>query len=247
MMHYNYLNNIFIFNSSMPHLCNNKKQRTDNNNDNTIVQVINEITQQKLTRYNKNCFFSTYGLFCLLDMLKNGSTGEVYCVLKKLIDSGKYDQNVHHLATSNDVFQNTSLVFHAAKYELNNNFIQYLKSNNILCNKIEINELTKRVSEINHQLEQMTGNKIKEALDAKDFNADFVMLLLNVLYFKDAWYKQFDDYHTEQMVFKNGQDTIVDMMKITNLECNYYENKTFQYLSLPYATYPYKMFIALPK
>src|SRR5947207_13795769 len=49
------------------------------------------------------------------------------------------------------------------------------------------------------------------------------------------------------MVFKNGKDTKVNMMKMTNLECYYYENETCQYLYLPYSTYPYKMVIALPK
>jgi serine protease inhibitor len=211
--------------------------------DTDNVEIINKLSETKLNTYDKNCFFSTYGLFCLLDMLKNGSSDEVHFALTKLI----VDQNVHTLAKSDDVFKNASLIFHADYLELHENFVAYLKLNNILFNSIEMNKLQKKIMEINEHLAAMTNNKIKNPLKAEDFDRDFVMLLINVLYFCDNWANQFDKAKTTKVLFHNGRNETVDMMRVSRRDCNYYENKSCQYIELPYNNYPYRMVIALPK
>jgi serine protease inhibitor len=207
------------------------------------VEIINKLSETKLNTYDKNCFFSTYGLFCLLDMLKNGSRNEIHFALTKLI----VDQNVHTLAKSDDVFKNTSLIFHTDYLELHEKFVAYLKSNNILFNSIEMNKLQKKITEINQHLAEMTNDKIKNPLKADDFNEDFVMLLINVLYFCDEWVNQFEKAKTTKVLFQNGRNETVDMMCISREDYNYYENKSYQYIELPYSNYPYRMLIALPK
>jgi serine protease inhibitor len=207
------------------------------------VQTINALSQHKLNRCNKNCFFSTYGLYCLLDLLKSGSSGDIYVALSKIIS----DENVHSLAKSDDVFKNTSLIFYASYLKLNNVFANYLKTNNILHDPIEMKELSKRIEKINQQLEKMTNNKIKAPLNPDDFDDDFVMLLVNVLYFRAEWYEKFDAIGTKNLLFKNGKNQKIPMMSMHGENYNYYETKTCQYITLPYATYPYRMLIALPK
>jgi serine protease inhibitor len=236
--------------TSMPLFSNSNKKRKNDTTDSKsidIVHVVNNTTEQKLRESEeKDCFFSSYGLFCLLDMLKNGSQGDVLGALTKLLGTDQ-TQNVFELAKSDDVFKNTSLLFHVANLKLDDNFAKYLKSNNVLCDSIELNVLKKRVTEINRQVEKMTNDKIKEPLNVNDFDQLFVMLLINVLYFKAAWKEQFEESFTEKMTFKNGKDTIVDMMNMNYTKFLYYENKSLQYLCLPYNQYPYKMVIALPK
>jgi serpin B len=207
------------------------------------VQMINIITQQKVNMNEKNCFFSTYGLFCLLDVLKNGSNGKVHDALSKLISS----ENVHSLAEPDDVFKNTSLIFFAAYLELNDTFMKYLRGNNILYDSIEMKDLSKRIEKINILLEDMTNNKIKKPLNVNDFDQDFVMLLINVLYFCADWDKKFEIDETKNILFKNGKSENIPMMNMYRKNYNYYESKTCQYISLSYRNYSYKMLIALPK
>ena len=109
-----------------------KKQKTHTENKNILTS--NNLTQKKLSTYNKNCFFSTYGLFCLLDILKNGSEGEIYNVLCDLVN----DEGVHNLATSDTVFKNTTLIFHADHLKLSDKFEAYLKSNKIIKDAIDV-------------------------------------------------------------------------------------------------------------
>jgi serine protease inhibitor len=232
----------------------NKKQFSFENKN---IQVINDLTQKKLNTYQKNCFFSTYGLFCLLDVLKNGTTAtsEIHKSLANLID----DHSVHNIATTlvgysatditntNDVFKNISLIFHDANLVLSNKFAEYLKSNNIISSGVALNKLQQTISEINQQLGKMTNDKIKDPLSPGEFDQNFIMLLANVLYFCDDWVYQFEREFTKQILFKNGKNKKVDMMCMNEEDYSYYENGYCQYISLPYKNYQYKMVVALPK
>jgi len=219
------------------------KKRKSTEDDNKNIQVVNDMAQEQLKKCQENCFFSTYGLLCLLEMLKEGSTGEMLKSFKELI----YDQTVMNIAKSDDVFKNTSLIFRADCMVWSNKFMEYLKTNNVLCDSIDLDKLQARVKEINKVLEKMTNDKIKDALNPEDFDRDFVMLLINVLYFKDSWARQFVKGNTIQMLFKNGKNEKIDMMCMYNEDYDYYESRTCQYISIPYENYPYKMVVALTK
>jgi serine protease inhibitor len=239
----NLLHNTFEYLSSKVTSQSNTNQEEHFENKN--IQFINNLSQQKLNKYDKNCFFSMYGLFCLLEMLKNGTyeVSEIHEALKELMD----DQNIMNIAKTNDIFKNTSLIFHASYLDLSDKFSEYLKANNIFCDSIDMSKLQQRIDQINQTVSEMTNDKIKNPLDPNDFDLDFVMLLINVLYFRADWSKKFYEATTKKILFKNGKNVKIDMMTMLHEDYNYYESNTCQYISLPYTNYSYKMVVALPK
>jgi len=163
-------------------LSKRQKKQTFYKNEN--IETINKLSQKKLIiSEEKNTFFLVYGLTCILEMVMNGSTGKVCSLLQKLICS---DNPVLSLAPTDDIFKNTSLIFHALHLDLSDKFTSYLKNNNIVYDSINLGILQQKITEINKQLGRMTNNEIKNPLNLEDFDADFIMLLINILYFKDS-------------------------------------------------------------
>lgn len=221
-----------------------QKKRKASDVDNNINQI-NMLSVENLKRYGQNYFSSTYGFFCLLDILKNGSVGEINDALQKYIDTN----SVSSISPSdNETFKNTSMVFNASQYTLSKEYKNYLAHNQVLNESIDQNALQQKIVSLNDQLSEMTNHKIKNPLDPADFNDDFVMLLINVLYFRACWRKQFEETDTIRMPFMNGlAKQTVDMMRSWDDDHMYYEDKNYQFLSMRYDVYPYHMVIALPK
>ena len=74
-------------------------------------------------------------------------------------------------------------------------------------------------------------------------------MIINALYFKGAWEKNFVESSTTKRAFKNFNDTVlVDTMYQKYKDGLYYEDEKVQMISLPYSynNLPYKMTIILP-
>ena len=102
------------------------------------------------------------------------------------------------------------------------------------------------VDVINDWCAKATNNLIKKPLDR--ISADAMLYLINAIYFKGIWVKQFDTKKTYEADFlaEDGTSSKVQMMnqKDTFL---YAEDDKAQYIDLPYGNKAFSMTVVLPK
>lgn len=98
---------------------------------------------------------------------------------------------------------------------------------------------------INAWVRKHTEGKIEKILDGIDEGA--VLFLINAIYFKGNWSKQFDKRLTRKNDFTlpDGRRVQLSMMS-QNGKYQYYEEKDFQAVSLPYGNGRLSMYIFLP-
>lgn len=100
---------------------------------------------------------------------------------------------------------------------------------------------------INGWVNQKTNGLIPTVLDQIPGNA--VMYLINAIYFKGAWQKEFDPEYTNPSTFylADGTQQPIEMMAHGETKLPYFETSTFQAVDLAYADSIYSMSIFLPK
>ncbi|NOY97453.1 MAG: serpin family protein [Chlorobi bacterium] len=102
------------------------------------------------------------------------------------------------------------------------------------------------VDVINDWVADKTHDKITRILDG--ISADQVMFLLNAVYFKGIWQKEFNSESTVEYPFylENGEAKDVEMMcRLDTLD--YLSNSLFKAIRLPYGKGNYNMYVFLPE
>ncbi len=101
------------------------------------------------------------------------------------------------------------------------------------------------VDTVNQWCADHTNNKIEKIVDV--LSADVVMVLLNAIYFKGTWQKEFADSLTMDRNFypEDGSTIQVPTMKSEDT-LQYFENDLLQAVELPYGDGKYSMVILLP-
>ncbi|MFB2876593.1 serpin family protein [Floridanema aerugineum] len=99
---------------------------------------------------------------------------------------------------------------------------------------------------INDWVSQNTNSKIPTIIDSIDRSA--VLFLINAIYFKGNWQKEFSKSATQEKPFTllNGTRKQHPLMSQRG-EYRYYENPQFQAVNLPYGSGRLSMFVFLPK
>ncbi len=100
---------------------------------------------------------------------------------------------------------------------------------------------------INGWVDQKTNGLIETILDEIPANA--VMYLINAIYFKGAWRKEFDPEYTTDATFhlEDGSQQPIKMMTHGQTTLPYFTTSTFDAVDLAYADSIYSMSIFLPK
>jgi serine protease inhibitor len=103
----------------------------------------------------------------------------------------------------------------------------------------------KAVDIINEWVNSKTHTKIPEIL--KEITPNHVMFLLNAIYFKGVWTKEFNPKMTEPLPFtlENGQSIQVPMMARLD-SVDYLENDLFSAVRLTYGKGSFNMYVLLP-
>ncbi|KAK5650728.1 hypothetical protein RI129_001757 [Pyrocoelia pectoralis] len=103
--------------------------------------------------------------------------------------------------------------------------------------------------EMNKWVEEKTHEKIKNLISKDDLDEDTIAVLINAMYFKGSWVKQFSEYGTRKLPFHTSKENNVDvdMMEITDYY-NYYEDLTLnaKFLEMPYEGNDISMTFVLP-
>lgn len=114
---------------------------------------------------------------------------------------------------------------------------------------IDFTKKEKAAGDMNKWVEEKTHDKIKDLIKPDDLDEDTRAVLINALYFKGAWVKQFSEHLTKKKPFhvSKQKQVDVDMMEITD-SFNYYESPELKakFLEMPYEGGDVTMTFVLP-
>lgn len=101
---------------------------------------------------------------------------------------------------------------------------------------------------INGWVKENTNGLIETIID-QPIPGDVVMYLINAIYFKGTWLREFDTDDTYETTFTldDGTTTDVDMMSFGETFLDYFETPVFQSASLAYGDSTFAMSVFLPK
>ena len=207
----------------------------------------------------KNVFISPSSVAIALAMTYNGASGSTQqamaktlelqglnlpeinssygAVLKQLLDNS--DAKVQ-LNIANSLWANQNVSF-APDFLQRTQYFYQAKVSNLNFQDAAAPSI------INNWVKENTNGKINKIVDTIQSNQ--VLFLINAIYFKGKWSKEFDKTQTAQYPFyiTSGRQKQHPMMS-QNGDYRYYENNQFQAVSLPYGKDgKFSFYIFLPK
>lgn len=207
---------------------------------------------------SKNVFISPSSVAIALAMVYNGAAGETQQAMAKAMElqgislSELNQANAElikglenpdpkvQLAIANSLWARQGIPFQPKFLQRNQQFYD-----------AKVTELDFKdpgaVATINNWVSQNTRNKITAIVDR--LSPDDVMVLINAIYFKGNWSKQFDPATTKQEPFfiGDGSQKLHPLMAQRG-EYRYLENDQFQAVSLPYGnSQRMSMYLFLPR
>jgi serine protease inhibitor len=212
-----------------------------------------ELAQQSRGR---NIFISPTSIALALSMTYNGARGETRRAISHALELGEMqpddlnranaglsqslqqlDPQVH-LAIANSLWARAGLAFKPDFTRRNQEFYQ-----------AQIEQLDfadpRAPATINAWVKQNTNGKIERIVD--QINRDALLFLINAIYFKGAWARQFDQRLTKDAPFTllDGRPKQLPLMSQSG-KYRYYEGQGFQSASLPYGGGRLSMYVFLP-
>ena len=99
---------------------------------------------------------------------------------------------------------------------------------------------------INDWASKNTNGLIKKVIEST--SSDYLIYLLNAIYFKGMWVSEFNrsNTHPKPFMLENGATVNVEMMNQTE-KFNYKDNELMQLVELPYGNSAFSMIVMLPK
>lgn len=144
----------------------------------------------------------------------------------------------------NNCFVRTSnLIISNKQFPINPKYISMV-GDAALVTQNNFNNKLLLAQKINHYVEQKTDGMIKEIINQSDIDPNSTCIIINTVYFKSCWAKNFDPDNTTLMGFGGSNKSMVNMMYQQNY-FDYYEDKSLQMVELPYED-GYVMGIILP-
>lgn len=193
----------------------------------------------------KNLIISPISVYQILSLTANGAKGETLKQMLKALSSDELlDLNKINLGILKAVKQFTSI-------EIANAVFTNFKPINKFTNMAYTYEATiqglRDAAQINDWCDAKTHGKIKKIIDSIEPNT--MMILLNAVYFKGVWKKEFDPKNTKKKAFYNlgdkNNEALVDMMNIQEA-FKYYEDSTVQIIEIPFTKDSASAIIMLP-
>lgn len=170
----------------------------------------------------------------------DGSVLEINKYLKKKMDEASNVDTTVTVKTANCIFfKSGQKLIPQYKADMQKYYDAKIEAINFNPNNI--------VNTINNWCKTHTDGMIPKLIKKDELNPNRVMYLLNAVYFKANWSKEFDPQETRDMVFKKQDGTTVKH-KIMHLETRaaYGQNDLCEMLCLPYGNGGYSMYVLLP-
>ena len=193
---------------------------------------------------NKNIFFSPSSIALALAMTYNGASGDTRSAMAKALElQGMNLQQINSsyaklkASLENPDSQVTLNIANSLWADKNASLKPDFIQNNQDFYQAKVTNLdftdTGAPSIINNWVKENTQGKIEKIVEKID--RDRVLFLLNAIYFKGSWTKEFEPEQTAQLPFylASGEEKQHPMMSQSG-EYKYYETEQFQAVSLPY-------------
>ncbi len=204
----------------------------------------------------ENIMISPLSVSLALAMTYNGANGETKTAMEETLKlhglspndiNQSYKSLVESLKSLDEkvLLEIANAIYYRDDFTVSPSFI----STNENYYDAEVSELDfyspDAVDVINNWVANKTHDKIKTILN--EISTDQVMFLLNAIYFKGTWAKEFNPESTSTQPFylDNGETTNVEMMaRMDTLD--YFSNELFSSIKLEYGSGNYNMFVLLP-
>lgn len=216
--------------------------------NNSLIKCSFQISLfKKLNQKNKNLILSPLSIFISLSLVTNGANGETQTELLNLLDNfGMEELNELNIKILTQMKEMTSV-------EMANVILTRLsplpKFSEIVKDKyFSLILPLKNLKQVNDWCDSKTHGKVKEIIDKLEDS--IFMIILNAIFFKGEWMKQFNKGLTSKKIFynfnseKDGKN--VDMMTITSYY-QYFQDSNLQAIILPYKKDSISALIILPK
>lgn len=209
------------------------------------------------TPKDENVFISPTSLYTALLLAYNGADGdtkeefkdtlqikdwtdtEVNEAMNVLLHSFEKDNKAIDVSSANSLWLANEFTFQT-DYE--QTMEQYFDAHITMIDRADDTSADK----INKWVNKETRGKIETIMEPP-LDPNFVVLLVNVLYFNGEWQYEFEESATEERVFHTGTDEVdVDFMYLQE-ELSYMENDDVQAIKLPYGEGEMMMQVILPK
>lgn len=206
---------------------------------------------------DENVFISPLSVSIALGMARNGAIGVTKTEMETALKmEGLTDAEINEYyklmqTTLPDLDPKTRLTIANSIWYRNTFSVKagFLKTNTDYFNSevaaLDFNS-PDAVKTINKWCSDHTNGLIPEVI--KTIDPAQMMFLINAIYFKGTWVKQFDKKDTRESDFTNelNQRVKVNMMNITDTFA-YTEDEFAQYLDMPYGNQAFSMTVILPK
>ena len=209
---------------------------------------------------DENLFISPLSISSALSMALNGANGQTKAEMLNVLGAGKID-----LAELNQSYQTllrelpnfdpkvkltlANSIWYRQGFNVNPAF---LNTNTTYFNS-EVRPLDFSKPEAKDIINSWVSNKTEKLIPSiiDQIQSNSVMFLINAIYFKSTWRRQFDPKRTYNDDFSTGKNTKVPvkMMSYSNstVQLPYFSTAKFQMVKLPYADSVYSMTVILPK
>jgi serpin B len=223
-------------------------------NNNFAFNFYREIAVKK-----GNIFISPISISSALSMTYAGAVGETAEQMKKALSFSLPRENLfpafktlfqkinkknssHELCIVNSIWPHEN-------YKFREDFITLLKNYyGVEIQYLNYNRPQEACEIVNKWIEEKTKDKIKDLLSAPPVNDLTKLILVNAIYFKGQWEKEFDKKDTKAMPFKISQQENINVnMMNKKMETGYFEDEDLQVLSLPYKGNEISFYAVLPK
>ncbi len=214
---------------------------------------------QQLSNSNDSVFISPTSISTALTMVQAGAKNQTKNEIRSALQLGDIDDeelNTKNLAiqqrltqSSSDVMTNiANSAWIDDKFSVEPSYVALLKDSYMAeVQNLDL-QATGSAEKIDDWVKQKTNNKI-QAIAPNPIPNDYVMMLINAVYFKGTWKYQFDEADTKNREFTaaDGSKKDTPLMTLESEDLKYYEEDGLQAIELPYGKEgKYAMNVVLP-
>jgi serine protease inhibitor len=217
-----------------------------------------ELFTQTAQGSGDNMMLSPLSASVALTMLLNGSDSATFSQIRDMLGYSNeldiseineaYKSLVSQLLTADNKVKLSiaNAVFHRQDFVVKSPFTEALsKDFSAQVQSLDFAS-SQALNTINNWASDNTNGKIPKVID--NIRDDAVMFLMNALYFKGDWTKQFDKSKTSKSPFylDDGTTIEVNSMNHDKLGAMFYEGQDFTALEIPYGRRNFSMIVMLP-